>query len=115
MPAATSAIHLIEAAYGISSGAVDKRIESISPEPTGDDEAPAKWVKEEKSMRRSMTNDLFKEFQQESCFDVAKALWKSKNLKLHFQNKHKDISQTFAKEEDEQMQKRMELKKKLSK
>lgn len=57
--------------------------------PLANDDIEAKWANEQRAMRRSMTNELFKEFQSDGCFDVAKEIWKSKNIKMHFANKHK--------------------------
>ena len=49
----------------------------------------------------SITNELFREFQSDGCFDVAKELWKSKNLMEHFQIKNHKITSSFLKEVNE--------------
>ena len=97
------AIQLIEAAYGITSDAkakqqadltLHKQSTSYDKYNNGNESAEAKFTR----LQRSMTNELFKEYQNTGCFDVMKEIWKNRNLSLHFEQKNKEVSSYFSKE-----------------
>ena len=88
------AIQLIEAAYGITGDAKAKKLAEAAASKLHSHAGGQKAVEEGaearfKSLQRSMTNELFKEYQNTGSFDVVQELWKNRHLKDHFEEKNK--------------------------